>query len=152
MVSLKLLPISLTPWFLAGPPRDFVDDKDFGGRAWKCPLCKSPFLSRLDLASHLEEEIERAPYPKLLQCPSCKSGFDRLSRLMHHAEAQENESCQTSSIMEEITEHIRIKVAERDGAVRPLQVLYQLRIDPTRQKELIIKVSRNTAIIPNGVS
>ncbi|KAL8725101.1 MAG: hypothetical protein Q9181_006544 [Wetmoreana brouardii] len=146
----KFLDQHYLPWFLAGPPRDVVNEKDFATFVWKCPLCKTSLLSRSDLAQHLKEQGCHMPYPKLLTCSDCKLTFTKLSELIYHAFDNKTRDCRNVSVLKDIARYVMTKVAQSGGQAKPLQVLHQLRVDTTPQKDLIIKVTMNPTVHING--
>ena len=141
---------SVLPWFLAGPPRDFVVPKDHVDPFWQCPLCRTMHLSHAGLQEHLQEEIRQSPYPELLQCLHCPSGFDRLSHLLEHIDIHGTGSCRDASFLAAVTEHLSNQVMENAGVARPLRVIHQLRVDPGKERELMVNVCRNLTTIPKG--
>ncbi|KAL8683327.1 MAG: hypothetical protein Q9186_000710 [Xanthomendoza sp. 1 TL-2023] len=129
-------------YFLAGPPRHRAVDSDRHGTVWRCQLCKASMLSRGDLDRHLEAQDCHDRYPDVLSCFHCNSGFDRISVLIRHLDS--GKCGVDGNVLQSIVKHLEEMMAKDDGMAGKLKVTHQLRIDTTKAKELIVKVSMNS--------
>ncbi|KAL8804653.1 MAG: hypothetical protein Q9182_002462 [Xanthomendoza sp. 2 TL-2023] len=130
-------------YFLAGPPRHQALDTDCHGSVWKCYLCKKSMLSRGDLDRHLQaQDCHDRYHDNVLVCTYCKLGFDRISALVRHLDG--GNCTADGKVMQNIVVALKELVAKDDGTAKILKVIQQLRIDATKGKELIVKVSMNS--------
>ncbi|KAL8725292.1 MAG: hypothetical protein Q9166_007441 [cf. Caloplaca sp. 2 TL-2023] len=134
-------------FFLAGAPRLQAIDSDFNGSVWKCQLCKASQLSLLDLERHLQSQQCHGQYPFVLRCTDCQASFTTVSQLMRHVEKGH---CQAAAaVVDRVVESMKEKMSADGGNAGRLEVLHQLRIDTTKGKDLIVKVSMNSTPITN---
>ncbi|KAL9581012.1 MAG: hypothetical protein Q9212_004152 [Teloschistes hypoglaucus] len=140
----NFLSVRYVPWFLAGLPRKTVEDSDLIRGKWKCSFCKSSHLSRSELEHHIQDEISDTAYPQLLRCCMCLVGFTTLSALISHTEGGSGWSCSNAVTIARIVSHLKTRIAEDGGYPQPLHELYELRFDPSKRDNLVVKVSMNS--------
>ncbi len=130
-------------WLLAGAPRTEARSSDHG----VCPLCKEPHPSQSALTQHLQQSGCYEPYPNVLKCPNCTTGFKKLSLLIAHVETN---TCPASIQTGEIgmlLDYIEANLSRPSLQSGLSAIEYDLQCDPNQPRKLIVKVASVTDLI-----